>query len=278
MEKVIIATQDFEETKQDILNAGVENFHVLADFDRTLTKAFYKGKEKSPSIISQLRDGRYLTEDYAPRAHALFDEYHPIEINPNISLEEKKEKMHEWWTKHFELLIECGLDKDTIKKAVENMIKEETLVFRKGVERFLDFLKDNNIPLIIMSSSVGDMIIEFLKQKEFYYDNIHVIANLLEFDEIGNATGIKKIIHVFNKSEIEVKIPEIQDRKNVLLLGDSLGDIGMVEGFDTDNLVAMGFLNENVEENLEKFKEFYDVILLEDPDFSFVNEFVEEFG
>ena len=274
---VVIASQDFEETKKDILDAGIENFHVIADFDRTLTKAFLKGQKKVGSMISQLRDGRYLTEDYASRAHALFDEYHPIEISADVPLEEKKEKMQEWWAKHFELLIECGLNKDTIKTAVENMIKEDTLVFREGVGKFLDFLKDNDIPLVIMSSSIGDMIVEFLKQKELYYDNVYVIANLLDFDDEGNATGIKKIVHVFNKSETEVKVHEVQDRKNVLLLGDSLGDLGMIEGFDTDNLIAIGFLNESPKENLEKFKELYDVVLLGDPDFNFVNNFLDEF-
>jgi 5'-nucleotidase len=274
--KKIISSEDFEDRKKAIIESGVDNFHVLADFDRTLTKAFY-GKEKASSIISQLRDGRYLTEDYAPRAHALFDEYHPIEIDADISLEEKKKKMGEWWKKHFDLLIEVGLDKQTIEEAVKNMINENTLVFREGVEEFLLFLKENNIPLVIMSSSVGDLIVEFMKQKGVYYDNIHIISNLLDWDKQGKATGIKKIVHVFNKSEMEVKIPGVLDRKNVLLLGDSTGDIGMVEGFEYENLIAIGFLNENVKENLDTFKEMYDVVLLGDGNFDFINDFLKEF-
>lgn len=272
--KIIISGDDFEETKKAIISGGFDNFHVLADFDRTLTTAFIKGKEHSPSIISQLRDGRYLTEDYASRAHALFDEYHPIEINPNIPLEEKKKKMYEWWKKHFDLLIECGLDKTTISDAVKNMVAENTLVFREGVEDFLIFLKENNVPLVIMSSSIGDLIIEFMKEKGVYFDNIHVVSNLLDWEN-GKATGIKEIIHVFNKSEIEVNIPEIRSRKNVLLLGDSIGDLGMIEGFDYENLIAIGFLNEDVEENLEMFKEMYDAVLIGE-DFKFVNDFVKE--
>ena len=50
----------------------------------------------------------------------------------------------------------------------------------------------------------------------------------------------------------------------------------MIEGFDYDNMIAIGFLNENVEQNLEVFKDMFDVVLLEDGDFSFVNEFVKE--
>lgn len=270
----IILSDDFEETKDKIIAEGLDKFHVLADFDRTLTKCFVNS-EKASSIISHLRNGKYLTEDYAAKAHALFDEYHHIEINPNLPMEEKKERMKEWWTKHYNLLIESGLNKETIIQAVTDMINEGTLVLREGVEDFLQFLNEKNIPLVIMSSSIGDLIIEFLKQKNIFYDNIHVISNLLEFDENGTAMKIKEIIHVFNKYEIEVKIPEVQERKNVLLLGDSVGDLGMIEGFEYDNLLKIGFLNENVEENLEVYQDMFDVVLLGDSDFSFVNQLFE---
>ena len=46
-EEVIISSDNFEDIKKAIINGGVENFHVLADFDRTLTKAFYKGEKAS---------------------------------------------------------------------------------------------------------------------------------------------------------------------------------------------------------------------------------------
>ena len=127
-----------------------------------------------------------------------------------------------------------------------------------------------------MSSGVGDIIIEFLKQKNLFYSNIHVIGNLLEFNEEGTAIKVKEIIHVFNKTEVQVKIPEVQERKNVLLLGDSIGDLGMIEGFEYDNLLTVGFLSENVDDNLEVYQEMYDVVLLEDPDFSFVNDLFKD--
>jgi len=272
----VIKSDDFEEIRERIISEGVDKFHVLADFDRTLTQSLV-GDQKIPSIISHLRNGNYLTKDYAAKAHALFDEYHPVEINPDLPLEERKEKMEEWWTKHFNLLIEVGLDKDTIKQAVTDMIKSNTLVLRDGVEEFLEFLNNQNIPLVIMSSSMGDLIIEFLKQKEILYDNVNIISNLFEFDEKGKAVKITDLIHVFNKEEMEVKIPTVQERKNVLLLGDSIGDLDMIKGFKYDNLLTVGFLNEAVEENLEVYQEMYDVVLLGDPDFSFVDNLFKEF-
>ena len=62
----------------------------------------------------------------------------------------------------------------------------------------------------------------------------------------------------------------------MILLGDDLQDLGMVKNLDYDNLIKIGFLNENVDENLEKYKEGYDVVITGDGDFSFVNELIGE--
>ena len=87
---IIVNSEKLEKVKKAILKAGAEKFHVLTDFDRTLTNAFVDGKSMV-SFISILRDGNYLTPDYASKAHALYDKYHPIEIDPKIPFEEKKE-------------------------------------------------------------------------------------------------------------------------------------------------------------------------------------------
>jgi len=280
MTNIIIPNQKFvDEIKKLMSQQKKEKIQVIADFDRTLTKAFYKN-EKAPSIIAYLRNGKYLAEGYSEKAHELFDKYHPIEINPDYPLEKKKKKMMEWWEAHFDLLIKSGLNKKTIKKSVKDMIKENALEFREGVLDFLKFLKENNIPLIIMSSSIGNMIKEFLRQKKVYYNNIHVISNILEFDDDGNATGIKKIIHVFNKHEMELTVlPNYKlllNRTNVILLGDSLGDIGMIEGFPYKNLIKIGFLNYNLKESKDDFEKAYDVVILNDGSFEWVNGLLKE--
>mgnify|MGYP001614629085 FL=1 len=92
--KILITnTKELDKIKSKIAEEGTSKLHILADFDKTLTKAFVNG-EKIPSVISVLRDGNYLTKDYSEKAHKLYEKYHPIEINPEISLEEKKKAMH----------------------------------------------------------------------------------------------------------------------------------------------------------------------------------------
>ena len=275
-EIIIVERKKFEETKKRMQEAGAKKFHVLSDFDRTITKGFVEG-QRSPTAISQFRNGGYLTADYAPRAFALYDIYHPIEIDPNIPRAEKAAKMDDWWNKHFDLLVECGLTKSVI----EEVAAKKTLQFRDGALKFLDFLFEQKIPLVIMSAAPGDLIVKYLEQEGRLYENIDIISNLFLFDESGKVTGVKKpIIHTLNKYEVVVKefpiFETVKDRKNVLLLGDGLDDVGMIDGFEYDNLLKIGFLNENVEENMEIFKKLYDVIILGDPGMDFVDTLVRE--
>jgi len=73
---------------------GASNLHIVSDFDRTLTKNFHEG-EKLPSAVSLIRSGGYLTKDYPEKAYALFDKYHPYEIDLSIPFEERSKKMTE---------------------------------------------------------------------------------------------------------------------------------------------------------------------------------------
>lgn len=274
MENVVISNpRRLDKIKKIISKEGDEKLHVLADFDRTLTTA------SIPSMISILRDENYLTPDYSEKAKELYNKYHPIEIDPKIPLEEKKKKMQEWWITHFNLLIKSRLN----KKDLENVVKSERIKFRDGFFEFVDFLKNHNIPLVVMSSSGlgGDIISMYLEKKKKLYDNIYIISNSFQWDENGNVISIREpIIHVMNKDETVIHnfpvFEVIKDRKNVLLLGDSLGDVDMVKGFDYDNLIKIGFLNENIDENLEEYKLNYDVVILNDSSMAYINKLLKE--
>jgi 5'-nucleotidase len=279
MREIVIPDQDrLDGLKKKILTSGSKKLHVVSDFDRTLTKAFVDG-EKTPSVISELRKGNYISEDYSKRASVLADKYHPIEINPEISMEEKKKEMHEWWSKHFQLLIESGLEKEHIQRVVEN----GRIQPREGTLEFLDLLNEKRIPLVILSSAgLGEESIRmFLEKYRRMWDNIHIISNAYVWSPQGKAVGVKEpIIHIFNKDETTVhEFPfynQIRSRKNVLLLGDSIGDLGMIHGFDYDALLKVGFLNEDVEKNLETYKKNFDVVVLNDGSMDYVSSFIRD--
>ncbi|MEK7607030.1 MAG: haloacid dehalogenase-like hydrolase [Patescibacteria group bacterium] len=251
---------------------GVSRLLVLADFDRTFTKAFVDG-QKSPSVIAQLRNENVLTPDYAPRAHALFDHYHPLEINPSIPRDQKESAMREWWVKHFELLVECGLTQGVMREVVAR----KTLRFRDGAMELLDTLREKSVPLVIMSAGLGFMIEEYLRQEGRLTANVAVVANQLEFSNSGKFSGIREpLIHSLNKNKILLQdfpvFEAIKNRTSVILLGDSLDDVGMVDGFPHRNLIKIGFLNEEDGELREQYAKVYDIILTNDAAMHFISE------
>lgn len=256
--------QNFIDTLSKISKDWNQKIHVLADFDRTLTTAFFDGKSR-PSLISVLRSENYLTQEYSDKAYALFDHFHPIEVDPNIFLEEKKLQMTQWWQQHLSLLVDSKLHKSHIEKVVESGIIE----LREGVIPFLKYLDQHNIPLVIISANgLGtDSIKMYLEKQSLLTKNVHIISNEFYWDEVGFASGYDtRVIHTFNKDETVLHdfpeiFEEVKEKTNVILLWDSLWDPGMIEGFEYENLLKIGFLNEKEDELLEEYKKHYDLIL-----------------
>lgn len=68
----------------------------------------------------------------------------------------------------------------------------------------------------------------------------------------GKLIGFKgELIHTFNKHEVAVHHPEIFEknklRSNIVLLGDTLGDLTMADGMPyKQTLLTIGFLNDHV--------------------------------
>ncbi len=269
-QKIIPNETYFQDLVSKIKAWGYEKLHILADFDRTLTKCF-TAWVKRWTLISVLRSEWYLSEEYTKKAYELFDYYNPIEINPNISLEEKKKEMTIWWNKHLDLLVHSSLHKSHIDRVINSWIIE----FRDGVIEFLNFLSEKNIPLVIISANGlwTDSIKLFFQKNNVLTDNVYIISNSFVWwvDDIA-VWYDKRVVHVFNKDEtILSDFPEIHDkienRKNVILLWDSLWDPLMVEGFEYENLLKIGFLNEKEEELEESYRKSYDLILTWDSDF-----------
>ena len=125
------------------------------------------------------------------------------------------------------------------------------------------------------------MLIEYLKQNNLMFPNVYIISNRYEFNSKGRAIRIKEpIIHSFNKAEVNLKdinvFEKIKNRKSVLLMGDSYGDVGMIEGFDYENLIKIGFYNDPQEGTLKDFTSHFDVVLTGDQNLSFVNKLMKE--
>jgi 5'-nucleotidase len=278
LKDVFIKNRDLLKEKLDLIKKdGINHLHVVSDFDKTLNKEYTKtGKFKS--AISLIRDGGYLEDNYPQKSYALYDKYHLIEIDILIPFEEKKEKMKEWWEKHIKLISESKMNKNIV---LEIIIKSN-MELRERVDIFLKFLFDKKIPLLIFSSGIGDFIISVLNKENLLFSNIEIVSNFFDWDQNGYAKPNykDKIIHIFNKNEFELKnnpyYNQIKERKNVIVIGDSLEDVKMVDGLNNKVILSIGFLNSDIEHKLEIYKNTFDIVIVNDGSFLQVIDLLKE--
>ncbi|MBD3362622.1 hypothetical protein GF362_02790 [Candidatus Dojkabacteria bacterium] len=264
---VISKPNKFKHKVEQFIKDGKDNLHIISDCDRTLTKCVIDGVNM-PALIQMISLQESFNCDYSKKAEALFKKYHPLELDDKISQERKNEYMHEWWSKHYALLIKCGLNRTII----ERIISKYEDVFRKYVLEFLSLLNQNEVPLLIFSSGLGDLITGFLEKEESLYQNITIVSNFFNFNNKDEVIGLKsEIVHVFNKFDIKKHaseyIKKTKERTNIILIGDSMGDLRMTEQLEFENIIRIGFLNEDVDKKIKKYEEEYDLVLFQNSSF-----------
>ena len=225
----------------------------------------------------QLSDGSLVRV----QTDQLRTKYQAIEYDVHRSAEEKIPFMIEWWTKVQSILIASNLDKSLMRDVVNN----SELKLRTGVKDFITGLLRVEIPILIFSAGLGDVIEMFLEKEipEFRHghESSHIVANFLEFTAEGKLKAFnKKMIHSFNKNEHEIHdtpyYQSIVHRPNVILLGDSVGDVGMSNGMkNLRQILKVGFLNRSTPVKLDIHKRVYDIVVCDDQTFDVPNELLK---
>ena len=261
MEILVKNEKNLEQKKEQLKSCWPNGCYLIADFDRTLTY-WTVNWQRTPSIISLLRDGKHLVEGYAEKAHAFFDYYHKFEIDPDLNIELKKEKMEERWTKHNKLLLSSNLKLDDL----QNIATNGHLRLREWVKEILEKLNSLNIPIIIFSASgCGDAIPLFMEYNNCNLLNITYAINSFSRDDKWNAIWYKlPIIHSLNKDEwVFSRIPNLQNilnnRKNVIVLWDSLWDAEMANWKNHDTILKIWILTEHNSKQNGIYKKLWNI-------------------
>lgn len=217
------------------------------------------------------------TNDFSPcwlsQLTELFHHYYPIEIDPHRTIKEKLPHMVQWWSKAHSLLCQQRIQKFQIAQVVG----ESTAMLREGYKMFFDTLYHNNIPLFIFSAGIGDILEEIIRQMKVFHPNIHIVSNYMDFSEDGFLKGFKgQLIHTYNKNssvcENSSYFQQLRNKTNIILLGDSIGDLTMADGVPgVQNILKIGFLNDKVEERRERYMDSYDIVLEKDETLDVVN-------
>ncbi|KXS21083.1 HAD-superfamily hydrolase [Gonapodya prolifera JEL478] len=241
-----------------------------------MTKYWVNNARQQGAIGILLRTTRRGPE-FLKRANELRDHYHPFEVDPKVPREQKNLYMVEWWTGMHKVLDDMNLTRDEVPL----MVKDKMPVLRSGLKTWLEATASKDIPVLVFSAGVGDVIDEVLIQSNLHTPNIHIISNWMDFgtdtSQSARLLGFKPpLIHVFNKSE--ATLPEhTNTRPNVILLGDSLGDVEMVQERDSYCVLRIGYLNHDVDKLLPYYRDIYDVVLTGDVGFEeWVNDLISE--
>lgn len=238
--------------KVDNIKLTKENFYVLIDFDRTLTKA------NSISCWRVLYYSGLLGDDFTKK----YDKIH--------------DKHNETWECRFKAYIDLLHEKGLNNKLVKEAVKRTDLQLRDGAKDFLTKMHNMNVPVIIISCSLKNVIREYLKFNNCYYDNIHIYSNNYAIDEendndIYDVTPNNKNQVAFSKELNEI----IRTKDYAVLFGDIVNDVDMVTKDKIDKTITVGFLDEKIEQNLELYKQTFDVVLTDNASFKEIEDIIK---
>ena len=163
-------------------------------------------------------------------------------------------------------MCKVGITKGMITEVVES---GGGVTMRDGADEVIDVIEKNGVPLLIFSAGLADVIEEVLqwKLRRRLGSKTKVVSNRMIFDKENVLVGVSEpLIHMFNKNLGAVPQELQPKRKNVLLLGDGMGDVTMADGGSAqlETVLKIGFLNKQVQENHEKYDQAYDILITDD--------------
>lgn len=296
---------NFSEKIKRVIKSYSENKHsliVISDFDYTMTSLF----DYDTNI--QYKSSYYLYDEniiggnqkkFEEDRKNLSDEYSKYEFDTSYDFEFRKKKMIEWYTKNIELYYNPNFTLDSIEKMIQKL--KHNIKFRPKLKEYIELLMEMDIPLIIESGGITQFIHGILKyiipdiDELIEKKKIAIISNKFKFDPISKGCcGIEReVIHCFNKADFIGNIikNEYKEAKNILVLGDNLGDADCVKKLDVDinNVIGFGFINlskdilldenkkEFIENKIKEYNNIFDMALVGNCDYQPIINLLKSF-
>ena len=204
----------------EFIGATAAGVHFVFDFDRTLTVRNSKTNE-DVTTWHILRE--HLPEVGKKQYQDLFEKYRVLEINGTMT----ELDAAEWWSSILDLFVEHKLD----LAAVEQDFLDRASI-RPGTAELFQLCKNNDIPTIVMSAGIRDVI--EMWGRSYGVSPSLTLSTALILDEASTVIGWHRdtLIHVLNKSE--TNHPELasirSSRPKAILVGDSMNDADMASG------------------------------------------------
>jgi hypothetical protein len=138
--------REFDAKLRGIVQGGVQHLAVISDFDRTITPCKVEGRQCA-SCYNMVDNA--LSPAMVMHKQKLFDHYYPIEIDHEISDEEKQPIMLEWYKKSNDALISERFQQSELVRAVQQARSDGILALRPGASELLAWLVSTVLSTIV---------------------------------------------------------------------------------------------------------------------------------
>ncbi len=245
-----------DNTKETIQKMKSDSVYFLINFDNVISD------NSSSNTWNTITNNMRLKKKYIKKVEDLEFKCRSIELNNNLDFCDKCDFTRDIWKENISLLKDLNVDSKKIKKFISN---KNNLRIRDGVKEFFKITNEKNIPVIIISDGISEVIECLLNFNNCYYSNISILSNNL-LDENTNS-----IIHPLNRNELslpeEIK-SKIKDRDVSILLASSINDINMLSKTKLKNSIKIAFLEKNINENFDIFLNYFNIIYTHNTSFN----------
>jgi len=221
---------------------------VITDFDATITAGH---SEQCHDLVA--------VSEVLPKAFR--DEFSPLldwTTNANID-------GVEWWDRAHEIMLKHGVPR---RPQLQRLVQGASMPPRPGAFELLQKLADMQVPVLIVSAGLSDVIEEFLRQHDINTENITVCSNRLNYgaDSVPQSVSPPQPITSFTKASAYRMAGAFfrhhMQRRYVLCLGDSVTDIDAAQEVPYDEILSVGFMNSRPPTAMTKYADTFDAVVL----------------
>ncbi|ORX55768.1 HAD-superfamily hydrolase, partial [Hesseltinella vesiculosa] len=106
-----------------------------------------------------------LGTEFKKETARLYNTYYPIEIDKSMAFEDKVPHMIKWWQQAHEILLAQNLTRQDIV----SMVGQVNIELRPGLDKVLARCCDTQVPFLVFSAGIGNIIEEILKRQSLLY-------------------------------------------------------------------------------------------------------------
>lgn len=247
-----------DDTKDKIKKVKLDSLYFLINFDNVITDV------DSVYTWESITNNVKLKKKQTKRIDGNVNLIKKTILDNNMDHEEKCKVLQDIWLEHINLIKELDL---TDKKMMKIIADPENFKIRNGVQNLFEFAHDNNIPVIIISEGLHEVIECFLECYKCNYDNIHIIANRFKLG------GNQQIIHTLNKNEKclpDKVLDKVKDKKTAVLFASTIYDINILSKDSLKGSIKIAFLDKFINDNFDIYLNYFNVICTHNTSFDVI--------